>query len=160
MATARVATRWRLMRAIVLGLTAASCLAASGSPAPPRRQTTADGRPRQADRPLDDRTVLMRRKLDHARRILGGLAEGRFGPVARSARSLHEISEVAAEYNLPTDDYRRFSDEFRRITRTLAERAEANDLDGATLANVQLTMNCVACHKYVRIQMNPPAPPR
>ena len=120
---------------------------------------SAQGQP-QDDQARDDRTVLMRRKLDHAQRILGGLAEGRFGPVARSARALRELSEEAAQYNLPTEDYRRYSQEFRRLTETLAEQAEAEDLDGAMLANVQLTLNCVDCHKYVRIQMNPPAPPR
>ncbi|WP_152051238.1 hypothetical protein [Tautonia marina] len=155
MATAPVAAQWRFGLMIVLGLSALLAAASLASSQP----KVAD-EPSQAEKPLDDRAVLMRRKLDHSQRILGGLAEGRFGSVARSARSLQEISEVAAFYNLPTDDYQRFSNEFRRITQTLAERAEANDLDGATLANVQLIMNCVECHKYVRIQMNPPAPPR
>lgn len=115
---------------------------------------------KQDDRPSDDQSVLMRRKLDHAQRILGGLTEGRFGAVSRSARSLRELSEVSARYNLPTDDYRRFSDKFRRLTETLAERANADDLDGAVLANVQLTMNFIEYHKYVRIQTKPPSPPR
>ncbi|WP_169977002.1 hypothetical protein [Tautonia rosea] len=155
MATAHFAARWRFGLIIALGLTAFSLAAVSLASS----RETAD-EPSQAERPLDDRSVLMRRKLDHAQRILGGLAERKFGPVARSARSLQEISEVAAFYNLPTEDYRRFSNEFRRLTKTLAERAEAEDLDGALLANVQLTMNCVECHKYVRIQTKPLDPPR
>lgn len=118
------------------------------------------GGPPQDEPRAAERTVLMRRKLDHAQRILGGLSEGRFGAIARSARSLRELSEVSAGYNLPTEDYRRFSDEFRRLTETLADRAEARDLDGAALTHVQLTLNCVECHKYVRIQTNPPGPPR
>jgi hypothetical protein len=108
----------------------------------------------------DERTLLMRRKLDHAQRVLNGLASGRLKPVARSARSLRELSEVAAQYDLPTDDYRRFSDEFRDLTESLADRAEAGDLDGAALLNVRLTLNCIECHKYVRIRTNPPDAPR
>ncbi|QDV32811.1 hypothetical protein [Tautonia plasticadhaerens] len=107
-----------------------------------------------------DRSVLMRKKLDHAQRILGGLTEGRFGPIAGSARSLRELSEEAVWYSLPTDDYRRYSEEFRRLTASLAEQAEAEDLDAATLSYVRLTINCVECHKYVRIRTAPPDPPR
>ena len=29
-------------------------------------------------------------------------------------------------------------------------KAKAKNLDGATLAYVRLTMNCIECHKYVR----------
>ena len=32
----------------------------------------------------------------------------------------------------------------------LIAEANANDLDGATLAYVQLTLSCVNCHKLVR----------
>lgn len=107
-----------------------------------------------------DRSVLMRKKLDHAKNILGGLAEGEFGPISRSARSLRKLSEEAAWYSLPTADYRRYSEEFRRLTASLAEQAEAEDLDAATLSYVRLTINCIECHKYVRIRTVPPAPPR
>lgn len=154
--TTLLAIQWRrglgllTLLGVIATLAAVGLATASGN---------AEGDP-QEDRPLDNREVLMRRKLDHAQRILGGLAEGRFDPIARSARALEEISEVAALYNLPTADYRRFSNEFRHLTRSLAEKAEARDLDGTTLLNVQLTINCVDCHKYVRIQTNEPRPPR
>lgn len=105
----------------------------------------------QDERPTD-RQVLMDRKLEHAGRVLGGLATNRLDAVAASARELRKVSEEAARYSLPTADYRRYSDEFRRLSDALAEEAEAGDLDGAALVNVRLTINCVECHKYVRIQ--------
>ncbi|RUL86296.1 hypothetical protein [Tautonia sociabilis] len=135
-------------------LVAGSALAISPAGRP------ASGGPQDPDSPQDPRTALMRQKLDHAQRILGGLTEGRFGPISRSARALEEISREAARHNLPTADYRRFSDEFRRLTASLAKHADAEDLDAATLAYVQLTINCVDCHKYVRIQTLPAGPPQ
>jgi hypothetical protein len=102
----------------------------------------------------------MKKKLDHAQRILEGLVEERFDSIARSARALQEVSEQAGWYSLPTADDRRFSDEFRRLTASMFEQAEAEDLDAATLSYVRLTINCVECHKYVRIQQAPASPPR
>jgi hypothetical protein len=40
--------------------------------------------------------------------------------------------------------------EFQRYADDLAKNAKQGNIDGATLAYLKLTMNCIQCHKYVR----------
>ena len=47
-------------------------------------------------------------------------------------------------------DYVALTTEFQRYADDLARNAKEHNIDGATLAYVKLTMNCVQCHKYVR----------
>jgi cytochrome c556 len=51
---------------------------------------------------------------------------------------------------LQTPEYRERSNEFRRSVNAITEAARSKNLDAATLAYVDATMKCVACHKYVR----------
>jgi len=63
---------------------------------------------------------------------------------------LTALSDAAEFKVFQTPDYRTYSAEFRRTADLLAKMAEAKNLDGCALNYVQLTMNCVNCHKYVR----------
>jgi len=60
----------------------------------------------------------------------------------------------AAEWEVPmipnATDYVALTSEFQRNTDELVKAAKQGNIDGATLAYVKLTMNCVQCHKYVR----------
>jgi hypothetical protein len=60
----------------------------------------------------------------------------------------------AAEWEVPTipnaSEYIVFTSEFQRLTDELVQKAREKNMDGATLAYLRLTMNCVNCHKYVR----------
>ena len=47
-------------------------------------------------------------------------------------------------------DYVSLTTEFQRDSDELARNAREHNIDGATLAYVKPTMNCVQCHKYVR----------
>jgi hypothetical protein len=40
--------------------------------------------------------------------------------------------------------------EFQRYADDLIKNARQHNIDGATLAYLKLTMNCVQCHKFVR----------
>jgi cytochrome c556 len=51
---------------------------------------------------------------------------------------------------LQTPEYSQRSAEFRRAADALTEAARKRNLDGATLAYVDVTTKCVSCHKYVR----------
>ena len=42
------------------------------------------------------------------------------------------------------------STEFERVTTKLAKYASEKNLEGASLMYVQLTLNCVDCHRFVR----------
>ena len=58
-------------------------------------------------------------------------------------------ASVAAQ-NPNATDYIAFTTEFQRLADEMALKAKEKNLDGATLAYLRLTMNCVNCHKYVR----------
>lgn len=92
----------------------------------------------------------MKRKLEHSQNALEGLAMERFDALEQSAAALVRLSQTAAWRAIETDEYRLFSDEFRRNAMALQEAAEKKSIDAASLAYVQMTLTCVNCHKYVR----------
>jgi hypothetical protein len=102
--------------------------------------------------PQDKRAELMRLKLDYAKNVLEGLTLEKMDLVADNARELKLLS-AAAEWEpatVPGPLYLVYTREFQRIADSMAASARDRNLDGATLAYVQLTTNCVECHKYVR----------
>ncbi|MDA1049307.1 MAG: hypothetical protein O3C40_02355 [Planctomycetota bacterium] len=101
----------------------------------------------QAETPVK---TFMHAKLAHSQSVLEGLAIENFDQIAKSAQSLTLLSEEAGWRVIQTAEYTRQSDLFRRNTRALTEAARKQNLDGCTLAFVQVTLNCVECHKHVR----------
>ncbi len=92
----------------------------------------------------------MRHKLEHAKDILEGLSLEDYEMIAKNAQDLSLISLDSTWQVLQTDEYARQSSEFRRTANALTKAADNENLDGAALAYVELTMKCVNCHKYVR----------
>jgi hypothetical protein len=95
-------------------------------------------------------SAFMRPKLEHSKGVLEGLALENYGLIAKNAQALKELSEAAEWKVSPNVTYLRYSGEFQRLADELIEQAKKRDNDAATLAYVQLTINCVKCHKYVR----------
>jgi hypothetical protein len=93
---------------------------------------------------------LMQRKLKHAQKVLEGVAIKDFEMIAKSAEELMLVSKEAEFQVVKTAKYEIYSNDFRRLTETLAQEAKEKNLDGAALSYVDLTLNCVKCHKYVR----------
>ena len=95
----------------------------------------------------------MRTKLEYSKKVLEGLTLEDYDAIGKSAKSLRLLSQ-AAEWEVPTipnaTDYVYLTREFQEISDELAKKASQKNIDGATLAYVRLTMNCVRCHKYVR----------
>jgi hypothetical protein len=60
----------------------------------------------------------------------------------------------AAEWEVPSipkdSDYALLGSTFQRDTEKLIKQAMEHNIDGATLAYLKLTMNCVECHKFIR----------
>jgi ribosomal protein L44E len=100
--------------------------------------------------PPDAVQKLMQRKLQFAQRVLEGIALNDFDKIADSAAELVEVSKAASWRVMKTPQYEVFSNDFRRNAEALGQLAKARNLDGAALAYVDLTLNCVKCHKYVR----------
>jgi hypothetical protein len=99
------------------------------------------------------RAEFMRMKLEFSKKVLEGLALENYDAISKNAKLLKRLSE-AAEWEVPTipnaDDYVAFTSDFQRLADELAQKAKDKNIDGATLAYLSLTMNCVHCHKFVR----------
>src|SRR5262249_5052593 len=93
---------------------------------------------------------LMRKKLQHAQKVLEGIAVNDFEKIIEHADGLMQISKEVEWKVLKTPRYEVQSNDFRRAVETLQEKATQKNLDGAALAYVELTLSCVRCHKYVR----------
>jgi len=95
----------------------------------------------------------MRRKLEFSKNVLEGLSLEQYPMIEKNAKALKVLSQ-AAEWEVPmipnATDYVALTSEFQRYTDDLVKAAKQSNIDGATLAYVKLTMNCVQCHKYVR----------
>ena len=102
----------------------------------------------------DNVGTFMRAKLKHSQNVLEGLTTEDFDMIAKSASQMEVLSEEAAWQVLQTPEYRQRSLEFRRAAKGLKEEAEKENLDGAALKFVDVTVKCVECHKYVRTVRN------
>jgi hypothetical protein len=94
--------------------------------------------------------TFMRRKLEASQKILEGLAVEDFDMIALGARQLRGIS-AAAEFAVSKDVlYIQHADEFRRIADRLEKVAKEKRLDASALSYMDLTLNCIECHRFVR----------
>jgi hypothetical protein len=101
----------------------------------------------------DTRAEFMRQKLQHCNDLLEGLTREDFPRIAKSAKALRALSEAAvwAEPKFKSQPmYGWLSVEFQELTDEIATRANEKNLDGATLGYLQLTANCVRCHRNLR----------
>lgn len=94
--------------------------------------------------------ALMRDKLDHAQKVLEGLALNDPKLIAKHAEELIRISKEAEWKVIKTGTYEMHSNDFRRTAETLVKNANDKNLDAAALTYVEMTLSCMKCHKYVR----------
>ncbi len=92
----------------------------------------------------------MRLKLKYAQGILEGLVIEDYEMIAKNSQDMSLISLDSTWNVLLTEEYSKQSGEFRRTANALTRAADAENIDGATLGYVGLTMRCVNCHKYLR----------
>ncbi len=108
---------------------------------------TASGAVQEPDK---ERVNFMQLKLKAAQDALNGIAVAHFPLIETSASDLAQLSKKAEFQLMKTAEYATQSDEFRRNAEEMAKAAKARNLDGTALAYVQMTLNCVNCHKHVR----------
>jgi hypothetical protein len=108
-------------------------MAAGGTTAPPNKSA-----------------AFMRLKLDHAQQLLAAIALEDYDSISREAQKISLLTEDENWQVMQTVEYRRHSDDFRRSMNAVTEAARKKNLDGAVLAYMQATMQCVHCHKHVR----------
>lgn len=92
----------------------------------------------------------MRKKLEASNKILEGLTTENSGLVKEGADAMSTMCD-AEQWRISKDVmYRQFSDDFQRATQSLSESAKAADLDKALVRWMDVTMQCIDCHRFVR----------
>jgi hypothetical protein len=92
----------------------------------------------------------MRMKLSHSQRVLEGITLEDFGLIQTNAVRLSQLARAAGWHARQTPEYELFTNEFRRNVDSLIEAAKDRNHDAASIAYVQMTFSCTACHKYLR----------
>ncbi len=92
----------------------------------------------------------MRDKLELSQKLLEGLANEDYDLLIAKATRLSAMSQEAGWQVFENPEYAEHSLTFRKNVDALVRAAKNKNLDGATLAYVRMTMNCVDCHKFVR----------
>ncbi len=93
---------------------------------------------------------LMRKKLAQSQKVLEGIALSDFDKITQHADELIIISNETEFKVLKTPKYELYTDEFRRNAEEMVKKAKEKNIDGATLAYMELTLTCVKCHKHTR----------
>lgn len=104
----------------------------------------------RSEPPANNLKDFMRVKLADSQKVLEGLTTGDYDIIAKNSQAMSLLSLESNWQVLQTPEYLDRSREFRRTADALTKAAKEKNLDGAALAYVQLTMNCINCHKYVR----------
>lgn len=134
----------RTLALAVAGLLALT--AAHGLAQKPKDPPKTDGQPN-----LPNEAQVMQVKLKRAQALLEALAKEDFKTIGESAESLVRISK-ATEFlrAYKTEEYEFQTRVFQKSAETLAAKAKEKSIDGATLAYIDMTQSCVACHNHFR----------
>lgn len=92
----------------------------------------------------------MRAKLNHSQKLIESLAIEDFEAMAKSSQEMSLLTLAESWQVLQTPDYLHESMAFRRSADAMTAAAKKKNLDGAALAFVEMTMQCVKCHKMIR----------
>lgn len=92
----------------------------------------------------------MHQKLSLSQDVLEGLVTEDFEKIQKNAAAMLVLSK-AEEWQVSNDMlYRQHSHEFQRVLKQMEKSAKDKSIDGSSLAFVQMTMNCIECHRFVR----------
>lgn len=94
--------------------------------------------------------TFMQLKLDHTKGILEGLATEDFQQIAKGAQALNALSLQSSWNAHTTLEYLDHSGDFRRALNVITKAAREENLDRAALGYVNLTVQCIECHRYLR----------
>ena len=105
------------------------------------------------EKPAISKVVLqafMRKKLAASEKVLEGLAVEDFDLIAEGAKQLKATAGAAEFMAFNDPEYLEHAADFRKVVNKLAVAAKEQRLEGATLAFLDTTMNCVDCHQHIR----------
>ncbi len=94
--------------------------------------------------------TFMRMKLQPSKELLEGLAMNDFDSIKKNAGTIKNLLLDENWMVVQSDEYRRQTLEFRKLVDQIRDSADKKNIDGATLAYVQMTIQCVRCHQTLR----------
>lgn len=103
----------------------------------------------QAAEPTPLKTF-MRAKLDHSKNLLEAITTEDFDAMGKESQKIILLTLAEQWQVIETPEYAQQSLEFRRTAGAIRDAAEKENIDGAALAYVELTLKCVNCHKYIK----------
>ena len=93
---------------------------------------------------------LMQAKAGYAHRLLDAVVQDDFETIRDQAFRLRAVAETADWRVVDTPEYTRASDAFVGAADRLLDAARESNGDAAALAYMDVTLQCVHCHRYLR----------
>ena len=100
-------------------------------------------------------SVWMRKKLDYSQALLKGLAMADYKQIKVNGARMRLLSKVEGFVRSKNSRYTLHLRRFENICDEIVREAGEENLSGVTLAFNQLTVNCVNCHRSLRIHGEP-----
>lgn len=94
--------------------------------------------------------AFMQRKLDLAKDMLEGLTTNNMNKVSQSAQGLNALSLESAWNVYTTEEYLDMSEDFRHSLSMVRNGAKTENVDRATLGYINMTVQCVECHRFLK----------
>ncbi|MEI7698775.1 MAG: hypothetical protein WCK86_03195 [Planctomycetia bacterium] len=120
---------------------------------PPKADKPPASPPERPEKNEDPKHILskfMRQKLQASSQILEGLCTEDLEMVSEGSAVLLQMSNEE-RWRVSNDImYRRYSQEFATAVEELQKESKDQDMDGTSLAWVNVTMKCLKCHEWVR----------
>lgn len=116
----------------------------------PTEAEASDAQPEEGKKAPANQSVWMRVKLNRSSGILEGLARADFEAIKQDTSIMKRFGRLERWARIKNEEYQEHLEDFEQATRDLMRQAEAENLEGTTLAFFQLTTTCVNCHRMVR----------
>lgn len=102
------------------------------------------------DKEAEKQSLLMRKKLECSQNILEGLALEDYDAMAENARVMKGLTQLEHWFRADSPQYKAQLNIFWFANDELIRLADEKNMEGASLAYMQLTLSCVNCHKHIR----------
>lgn len=94
--------------------------------------------------------IFMRQKLKSMRLVMQGIVTEDYALIRKNAAAMKKMG-TGAEWNVVQGPiYGSHRDAFERSAGLLEQAAKDKNGDGALLIYMQMTLNCIECHRYTR----------
>jgi hypothetical protein len=93
--------------------------------------------------------VVMRQKLVHAQKILEAVVTSDWTTLETHSRELERLTNDPRWMVLKYPEYARHSSAFRQSVQALHTAAAQRDLEKSPKAYIDVTLQCVECHRYL-----------